>query len=44
VEKAPVRVTVTNPATGTPQTVVFDAWRVRELALGYSAGWPPAAA
>jgi pimeloyl-ACP methyl ester carboxylesterase len=36
VEKAPVRVTVTNPATGTPQTVVFDAWRVRDLALGYS--------
>jgi pimeloyl-ACP methyl ester carboxylesterase len=36
VEKAPVRVTLTNPATGTPQTVVFDAWRVRDLALGYS--------
>jgi len=36
VEKAPVRVTVTNPATRTPQTVVFDAWRVRDLALGYS--------
>ena len=36
VEKAPVRVTVTNPATGTAQVVVFDAWRVRELALGYS--------
>jgi pimeloyl-ACP methyl ester carboxylesterase len=37
VEKAPVRVTVTHPVTGKPQVVVFDAWRVRELALGYSA-------
>jgi pimeloyl-ACP methyl ester carboxylesterase len=36
VEKAPVTVTVTNPATGKAQVVVFDAWRVRELALGYS--------
>jgi len=36
VEKAPVKVTVTNPATGRPQVVVFDAWRVRQLAMGYS--------
>jgi pimeloyl-ACP methyl ester carboxylesterase len=36
VGQAPVRVTVTNPATGKAQVVVFDAWRVRELALGYS--------
>ena len=36
VEKQPVTVTVTNPATGKPQAVLFDAWRVRELAMGYS--------
>ncbi len=36
VEKEPIRVSVTNPATGKTQVVVFDAWRVRDLALGYS--------
>ena len=36
VEKEPVKVTVTNPVTGQAQVVLFDAWRVRQLALGYT--------
>ena len=37
VERAPVTVKVTNPASGREQVVVFDAWRVRHLAMGYTA-------
>ena len=36
VEKAPVREKVADPATGRETVVLFDAWRVRELAMGYT--------
>lgn len=36
VEKEPVRVKVANPVNGQEQMVVFDAWRVRHLAMGYT--------
>lgn len=36
VEKEPVKVTVVSPATGKEQVVVFDSWRVRALAMGYT--------
>jgi pimeloyl-ACP methyl ester carboxylesterase len=35
-EKEPVRVKVTSPITGQEQVVLFDAWRVRHLAMGYT--------
>jgi pimeloyl-ACP methyl ester carboxylesterase len=36
VEKEPVKVKVAGAANGAEQTVVFDAWRVRNLAMGYT--------
>jgi pimeloyl-ACP methyl ester carboxylesterase len=36
VEKDPVTVKAADPASGREQTVLFDAWRVRDLAMGYT--------